>query len=174
MARTVTSTQRRRDPNVWVVRAGRGGDAHELFLNQQMIALSDAGLGDLRKLRHSRDAFYDVYRSLHPDTTRASLAGVAGKFYRFAHEIIIGDIIVYPSIVDSQVHIGVVTGRYIFPKRHYAEYPHQRSVIWQCSIPKTSLSESVRREMGAARTFFRITRHASIFFDHVRAIHTPN
>jgi 5-methylcytosine-specific restriction protein B len=174
MARTSTSTLPNHDPNVWVIRAGQGGDAHELFLKQNVIALSDAGLGNLHKLRDNREAFYDAYSSLHPDAARMSITGVAGKFYRFAYEVIVGDIIVYPSLADSQVHLGVVTGRYRFSECNDADYPHQRSVTWQCAIPKLSLPEPVRREMGAARTFFRIKRHGSIFLGYARATNDSN
>lgn len=168
MARTTTSTEPKHDPNVWAIRAGIGGDAHELFLNQHVIALSDVGLGDLRKLQQTRKAFYDSYRSLYPRATRPSWAGVASKFYRFTHEVAIGDIVVYPSLVESNIHVGIVTGPYVFSKRNNAEYPHQRSVMWQCAISKSSLEERVRQELGAARTFFRITRHASLFLAHAR------
>jgi predicted Mrr-cat superfamily restriction endonuclease len=174
MERGVIPTKLPSNPSIWVIRAGQGGAAHALFLTQRLIALGDAGLGDLRKLQRDRGAFYEAYSSLHPDAARPAIAGIAGKFYRFAYEVTIGDVIVYPSLVASLVHVGIVTGHYKFTKISNAEYPHQMSVNWKCAIPKDSLSESVRREMGAARTFFQIKRHASIFIAYSRGTNVSN
>lgn len=84
----------------WGIRAGKGGAAHKLFLSRGVIALADAKLSDLSKLEPTRDSFYAVYRKLHPDETRTGSAGIAGKFFRFTHEVVIGDFIVYPALPE--------------------------------------------------------------------------
>ena len=136
----------------WAIRAGRGGDAHKLFIERSVIALEDAGLGDLSIYGSQREYFYDAYRKLHPDETRSGSAGVGGKYFRFIHEISVGDFIVYPALADKQVYVAEVTGEYIYDSS--SMYPHQRSVKWTHSFPKSELSISACRELGAARTFF--------------------
>jgi restriction system protein len=144
--------QQNSDKRFWGIRAGKGGDAHKLFLGEKVIALADAKLGDLTKLDATRDTFYSVYRQLHPDETRTGTAGIAGKFFRFIHEIGIGDFVVYPSIIDKTYYVGEVTGEYKFMDN--SDYQHQRAVRWNYSIPKDKLSKRACQELNAARTFF--------------------
>lgn len=145
--------------NVWGIRAGKGGNAHELFLDGSVIALSDAGLGDLSILESTRDAFCSTYRKLHPDETRTGSAGIAGKFFRFSNEIEVGDLVLYPSLSNGTVYIGQVLGEYVYNKAVPADFPHQRRVKWKYTIPKRELSQTAQYELGAARTFFQFKKH---------------
>lgn len=142
------------DARFWAIRAGKGGDAHKLFLENGVIALEDAGLGDLSSFEATREHFYDAYRKLHPNETQTGTAGIGGKFYRFIHEISVGDCIVYPALADKRVYVAEVTGEYNFDVS--SMYPHQRTVQWTHSIPKSELSKRACQELGAARTFFEV------------------
>jgi restriction system protein len=144
---------------VWAIRAGKKGEADELFLKHGRIVLSDPGLGDLSNLTSERAAFYTAYRALHPDDTRTGSAGIAGKFFRFVHEIEIGDLVLYPSLKDKQVYIGELTGKYVFDESLCSKFPHVRSVRWRYLVPKADLSKKTQQELGAARTFFKFQRH---------------
>src|SRR5262249_25087503 len=42
-----------------------------------------------------------AYRRAHPDETRQRSSGVGGKFFRFTHEVSVGDLVVYPSLRDK-------------------------------------------------------------------------
>ena len=49
---------------------------------------------------------------------KGSIASGAGMLYRFAHEVAVGDYIVFPSKIDCQINIGIVEGGYEYhPKR---------------------------------------------------------
>jgi restriction system protein len=148
-----------RDNNVkmWGIRAGKGGEAHQLFIEGGIIALEDAGLGNLHKLNKSRDSFYAAYRKIHSDETRAGSAGIAGKFFRFLHQIMVGDLAVYPATKEKTIYIGEITGDYTYLKS--SNYPHRRSVRWTYAISKGQLSKSAQYELGAARTFFELKRN---------------
>ena len=136
----------------WGIRAGKGGEAHKLFLEKCVVALADAELGDLMLIEAKRDSFYSAYRKLHPSETRTGSAGIGGKFFRFVHEMAVGDYIVYPALSDKQVYICVVTSEYFYVQS--SEYQHQRAVKWIYVIPKLELSKRACQELGAARTFF--------------------
>ncbi len=136
----------------WVIRAGKGGAAHNLFIKNGLVVLSDAGLGNLLKLNATRSSFYATYRELHPDKTRSGIAQIGGKYFRFLHEIAIGDYVLYPSLSDKQIYVGLVTGEYSYKK--LSKYPHRRTVSWINKIPKSEFSIPARRELGAARTLF--------------------
>jgi restriction system protein len=146
---------------IWAIRAGKNGEADELFLTHGRIVLSDPGLGDLSKLTSERSVFYSAYRALHPDATNTAVGGIGGKFFRFVHEIEIGDLVLYPSLKDRQVYIGEITGDYIFDKSLCLKFPHQRSARWRYVVPKSEFSKKAQQELGAARTFFKFKRHAN-------------
>ncbi|MFH1235962.1 MAG: hypothetical protein V1685_03420 [Parcubacteria group bacterium] len=142
---------------LWGIRAGKGGEAHKQFLDRSVIALADAKLSDLSKIEPTRESFYSAYRKLHPDETRTGSAGIAGKFFRFTHEVVKGDFIVYPALSEKLVYVAEVTGKYMYVKT--SEFPHQRTVKWKYVIPKKELSQSARYELGAARTFFEFKKN---------------
>jgi restriction system protein len=146
---------------IWGIRAGRGGEAHDLFLGEGVIALADAGIGDLMKLERSREAFYGAYRRLHPTDTKVGSAGIGGKFFRFAHEVRVGDLAVYPASRDKNVYVGTVLSKYFFDVK--SSFPHRRIVRWKFIIPTSEFSSASRYELGAARTFFEFKNHAEEF-----------
>jgi restriction system protein len=146
------------DARIWGIRAGKGGEAHDLFVGGCVVALSDADLGNLAKLPKSRDDFYNAYRKKHPEKTRTGSAGIGGKFFRFIHEVNVGDLVVYPALSDKTIYVGSVSGDYTFAKS--SPFPHQRSVVWKFMIPKSDFSLATRYELGAARTFFEFKKNA--------------
>lgn len=141
---------------IWVIRAGIAGEADQLFLSEGMIILRDPGMGDLKKIPRRREAFYEAYRKLRPDETQTGIAGIGGKFFRFIHEVAVGDLVLYPRLKDSKLYIGRITGRYRYSKKLDKDFPHQRKVVWLASVPKLHLSAFAARELGAARTFFQM------------------
>jgi predicted Mrr-cat superfamily restriction endonuclease len=133
------------------------GRAHGLFIDENLIVLEDAEMGDLGALEATRDTFCLQYRGLHPEETRSGSAGVAGKFFRYAVEMVKGDLVVYPALPDKQVYVGEITGDYHFVEG--SDYPHQRRVKWKFIIPKSELSMQAQYELGAARTLFEFKRN---------------
>lgn len=142
---------------IWGLRAGKKGSGHQTFIEERVIALEDAEMGDLADLGESRDAFYEKYRGLHPEDTRTGSAGIAGKFFRFAVEMVKGDLVVYPALRDKHVYVGEISGEYSFFAE--SEFPHQRAVKWKYVIPKSEFSMQARYELGAARTLFELKRN---------------
>jgi restriction system protein len=143
---------------IWVIRSGKGSKAHDLFLAEGVIALADATIGDLAKLKGSRDTFYDAYRKSHPEDTKYGVTGIGGKFFRFMHEVRVGDLAVYPALQDKTVYIGSILSDYAFDMK--SPFPHRRLVRWKFMIPKSEFSQASRYELGAARTFFEFKRNA--------------
>jgi len=142
---------------LWGLRAGKKGSAHRNFIDDGMVVLADAEMGDLAELEATRDAFYEKYRGLHLEDTRTGSAGIAGKFFRFAVEMSKGDLVVYPALPDKQIYVGEITGEYSFIAE--SDFPHQRSVTWKYVIPKSEFTTQARYELGAARTLFEVKRN---------------
>jgi len=154
--------------SAWVIRAGVGGAAESCFLEQNAVALEDQGMGDLSKIDPVREAFYEAYRSMNKHETRTAIAGIGGKFYRFVHDIQIGDIVLYPSLKTKEVFCGEIIGEYQFVKED-KDFPHQRKVYWITNFPKDSLSKAAQYEIGAARTLFKYQKNLSEIIDKLRS-----
>ena len=144
---------------IWVIRAGKNGDAHNFFMNNNLLVLKDDQMGNLGKIDPTREAFYHAYRKIHPNATKTGSAGIGGKYYRFVHEVKIGDFILYPCLKDKQIYVGKIKGCYVYASTADLECYHQRSVQWLYYFPKSALTEFAKRELGAARTFFKLKSH---------------
>lgn len=155
--------------DVWVIRAGVRGTAEKYFKKKNRAVLEDPGLGDLNKIEPDRNAFYEAYRSIRPEETPTGISGIGGKFFRFVHEIKSGDIVVYPSIRDRLIHIGLFEGEYEYVPTD-APFSHQRGVAWICYFPKASLTQGAQYELGAARTLYKYKKHVGEIFSVIGKI----
>lgn len=97
----------------------------DLFLHQNVIAIGWKDMGNLSQIRADRDAFKEKYIEIYPDAKRGSIATSAGMLYRFAHEVEIGDYVVFPSKINRQINIGVIESEY--------EYNRKRQIFLRIS-----------------------------------------
>ncbi len=104
------------------------------------VAIGWENMGDLSKITPTREAFKERVTSTHPETKPGAVPGAAGVLYRFAVEMQIGDVVIYPSKPDRMVNIGVINGPYSFDPDRHPEYPHLRPVKWLTSLPRTTFS----------------------------------
>ncbi len=128
-----------KQPAIWGIRAGRHGEADNLFLKEGFIAI-DWSLGDLTKLAPDREAFKKRYASYFPAESIYKVANAAGQVYRFVHEIKKGDLVVYPSKVDHLVHIGQIAGGYTYTASD-GSFAHRRAVKWHMHTPRQQFSQ---------------------------------
>jgi len=127
--------------SLWGIRAGLLGeksDAHDLFIKCGLMALKKQRMGDLRLLPKKRDAFYTAYESTHRDAGDVATRGIGGKFFRFIHEIQLGDNVLYPCRFDRSVYVGEVVGQYFYDDSINASLPHRRKGLLEGVVPKTN------------------------------------
>jgi restriction system protein len=149
------------DPILWGIHM-----PHELGLSPvdgSYVAIGWENMGDLTQLAPTRDAFKDQVATSHPETKKGAIPGAAGVLFRFAHEMQLGDVVIYPSKPDRMVNIGVIDGEYAFKPNRRKDYPHIRPVKWITSLPRTLFSQSALNEIGSAITMFRVTSNADEF-----------
>jgi restriction system protein len=147
---------------IWGIHAGRTGDANTLFLSKNVVALGWAEMGDLSALPSNRDAFKLAVAKCYPHSKPGAIPNNAGQLFRFIHEMKQGDLAVYPSKADRQIHIGEVTGDYIYDQQSIA-YPNLRSVKWLNVVPRLKFSQGALYEIGSALSFFQIKNYADEF-----------
>jgi restriction system protein len=127
------------------------------------IAIGWYQLGDFSKIKPSREAFKTAYSLAYPNAKPGTIPVSAGVAYRFAIEMKMGDVIVYPSKADRMINIGIVESEYRFVDDAPVGCPQQRSVKWLKQIPRTAFSQAALNEIGSALTMFRVNSNAEEF-----------
>jgi restriction system protein len=127
------------------------------------IAIGWRALGDLNALPSSRDAFKAAFAAAYPSEKPGAVPVKAGVLYRFAKEMNVGDVIVYPSKADRLVNIGIVEGHYTFLPSMDPQYPHRRRVEWKLHAPRAQFSQPALYEIGSAITLFQVGNNSDEF-----------
>jgi restriction system protein len=151
------------EATIWGIHAGRTGDADELFLKKNVVALGWHEVGDLSKIGADREAFKAAVAKTFPDKKPMAVANNAGQLYRFVHEMQVGDIVVYPSKRDRQIHIGRVESGYRYDPSYEKSYPNLRAVKWLKVVPRTQFTQGALYEIGSAMSLFQIKNYADEF-----------
>lgn len=144
----------------WGVHAGKTGDADEIFLKKNQVALGWCKVSDLSALVQERDAFKSELQKVYPDKKQGWYRIAAGQLFRFVNEMKEGDFVIYPSKSDRQIHIGEVVGPYQFVAKNARTYPHRRSVKWIKKCARTRFSQGALHEIGSALSFFQVKNYA--------------
>ncbi|MEP7284196.1 MAG: DUF4268 domain-containing protein [Chloroflexota bacterium] len=149
---------------IWGIHAGRTGDADDLFLQRNYIALGWNVTGDLSKLpAATREAFKANIATNYPESKQGAVPVVAGQLYRFVYEVEIGDLVCYFSRRDRQIHIGRVTSAYLYDTKIDANFPHLRTITWLQHYPRTHFTQTGMFELSSSMAFFRIRTHEAEF-----------
>ncbi len=151
------------ETTVWGIHGGREGEVDSLFLKKHCVALGWSRMGDLGAFKADREAFKAKLIETHPHTKPGAIPTNAGQLYRFVHEMKVGDIIIYPSKRDRQVHIGRVEGPYRHDPKLDEAYPNIRPVKWLKAVPRTRFSQGALYEVGSAMSFFQVKTYAEEF-----------
>lgn len=152
-----------KEQTMWGIHGGKTGDADTLFLKQNMVALGWETIGDLTPLPPDREAFKDEVARKYPDDKLQAVRNNAGQLFRFVHEMQIDDLVIYPSKRDKLIHIGKITGNYIYQKDVFNSYFNRRSVEWIKHLPRTQFSQGALYEIGSAMSFFQVKNYAEEF-----------
>ncbi len=161
-----------KDLTIWGIHAGRTGDADALFLKKNVVALGWSEMGDLSRYK-DREAFKEAVLQSYPDIKPGAIANNAGQLFRFIHEMNVGDLIVYPSKQDREVHIGVIEGEYTYNPQLNQGYPNVRKVKWLKSLPRTAFTQGALYEIGSAMSFFQVKNYADEFKSKVESKVVP-
>jgi restriction system protein len=149
---------------IWTVRAGRSGQADEIFMNRKQLAISFAEVdGDASKLPPSRGAFREAFGRTMSAQRPGAIPIVAGQLYRFVHDMRIDDFVIYPRKNDRTLHWGTITGPYIYDPEDSHEYAHRRSVRWLSKLSRDQFSQGALYELGSTLTLFEVKNFASEF-----------
>lgn len=148
------------EPNLWGIHAGKSGDADTLFFKKHCVALGWHRIGDLSSIKPDREAFKAKVAETYPEKKPGAIPNNAGQLFRFVHEMKQGDIVVYASKRDRQIHLGRVEGDYEYDPKTEPGYPHLRAVKWLKAVPRTHFSQGALYEIGSAMSLFAVKNYA--------------
>jgi restriction system protein len=148
---------------IWGIHGGRTGDADSLFLKRNYIALGWRAVGNLSQIKADREAFKAKVADTYPDYKPGAVPVSAGQLYRFACEMKPGDLVIYPSKNDRQIHIGRVNSEYKYAPNVEEGYPNLREVNWLRSFPRTHFTQGALYEIGSAMSLFQVKNYADEF-----------
>ena len=148
---------------LWGIHGGKTGDADNLFLKHNVIALGWAELGNMSRLGANREAFKARLLEVRPDRKPRYYPNAVGQLFRFVHEAKNGDLVIYSSKRDRRIHIGEIAGTYRYDTKLEPGYPQHRMVKWLNSFPRTKFSQGALYETGSAMSFFQVKNYADEF-----------
>ena len=158
------------DKTVWGIHTPEYNDS--LFLNEGIIAIGWDEMGDLSQIPASREAFSNKYSEIHPEATKNSVANRVGVLYKFAHEMKVGDYVVFPSKSNREINIGVVESDYLYNAGE--RYSNRRKVKWLKSLPRMKFSQGALYEAGSFITLFVIKNYADDFLSVLNSNYNEN
>lgn len=140
----------------WMVRAGRGGEQIDAFLDQGFVGFGYGAreLGGIPPVI-AKDAMSAAFKAANPQWAAGKINGVVGQLFRFLSEIKEGDAVVSGDPSTRTYYVGLVAG----PPR-YDEgqpYPFRRSVKWKQRVARDVLSVSALNTLGAIQSLFRLS-----------------
>lgn len=162
------------EPTLWGIHAGKTGDADSLFLKKNFVAVGWIKMADLSSIKADREAFKSKVSEAYPDKKPGAIANNAGQLFRFVHEMKDGDIVIYPSKHDRQIHIGQILGPYRYEPSIESGYPHLRPVKWLRSLPRTHFTQGALYEIGSAMSLFQVKSYAEEFRNALEGKASPS
>jgi len=151
------------EKTLWGIHGGRLGRADALFLEQNCIAIGWDEMGDITPIGADREALKAKIAETYPKAKPGAIPVHAGQIFRFINEMQAGDLVVYPSKIDRQIHIGKVMGVHRHDPSLNPEYPNVRDVEWLSEYPRTRFSQGALYEIGSALTLFQVKNYADEF-----------
>jgi restriction system protein len=147
------------DEPIWGIHMGRENGSAPI--DQNFVGLGWGKVGNLNALPDNRDAFKNAVAATYPQALPGAVPVHAGTLFRFAKEMKVGDVIIYPSKLDRMVNIGTISGEYQHDLSKTP--PNRRAVKWLKHIPRAEFSQSALHEIGSAVTLFQVRNNADEF-----------
>lgn len=153
---------------LWVVHIGNNARLAERARNEGFMCIGWTKVGDLtpyNTIGKMKTAHTDAW----PNKTRQSIANTASQVYRFAHEMRVGEPVVYPIKGGRDVMIGRIAGPYEWssdPELMEGDYNNIRKVDWLARVPRLRFSQAALRSFGS----FSSVSTSDDYLDEVLAI----
>jgi restriction system protein len=143
---------------LWLVRAGRFGEAEQDALDKGLVTIGWNKLPDLSGCK-SRDELINLYKKTYPDAKKMTTANEAGQVWAFKEKIKKGDTVALPLKHQSAISIGEVIGDYEYHLDFGDLIHHIRRVKWLKTIARSEFDQDLLYSLGAFMTVCQIKRN---------------
>ncbi len=146
---------------MWMVRAGRGGRHFPDFVEQGIVALGWAQIGDPTAI-DDRRALSQSFRAGYPEWTETQVAVASDQVFRFVHELKLGDgVVTYDS--QRRVYLtGTIAGAARYRPDVDEELSCVRAVDWGDTVGRDALSAESRNTLGVIQSLFLLPDYSCI------------
>ncbi|MGP1346265.1 MAG: restriction endonuclease [Phycisphaerales bacterium] len=165
---TNTNTAFDNADRLWVVHISNNKRLAERAQREGFMCIGWTRIGDLRPY-DTPEKLKAAYERAFPNKSAASVRSSYTQVYKFAHEMEVGEPVVYPIKGSSDVMIGRIAGPYEWsddPELREGDYNNVREVEWLERVPR------VRFSQGALRSFasYSSVSTADDHLDEVRRV----
>lgn len=144
---------------LWLCRSGKHCEHESKFLNDERIYLTWWGLKTDLSSVSDRQELVGVLEAYDPKAKMAKRRQNSSQIWSFSHRMSKGDWVCVPS-KRKTIHIGEITGDYVFDPNAEDPYYHYRTVKWlELDIPRTNFDQDLLYSLGAFSTICKIQRN---------------
>lgn len=143
---------------IFLTRAGSDGE-DEIYALDNGVAI--IGFSEYPSLAAAKDfgEVFSIVNATRPELTKRGMGNYTGQLWAFALAMKVGDIVVLPRKLTSQVALGRVVGPYQYEKVR-GEMRHLRKVDWiRADVPRSVFGQDLLRSFGAFLTVCKINRN---------------
>lgn len=153
---------------VWLVRAGKYGEAEQAALEKGIVTIAWNDIPDLSTI-DDREALANLYRKVYPDASDRHVSNQVGQLWAFRTRIQKDDLVVLPLKTRSAIAIGKMVGPYQYTTEMGDGIRHIRKVEWlRTDLPRTTFDQDILYSLGAFMTVCQIERNNAE--ERIRAI----
>jgi len=153
---------------LWVVHISNNKRLAARAQREGFMCIGWTRLGDLTPY-DTPEKLKAAYEKAFPNKSAASVRSSYMQVYRFAHEMEIGEPVVYPIKASSDILIGRIAGHYEWsddPELREGDYRNVRKVEWLERVPRVRFSQGALRSFGS----FSSVSTADDHLDEVRDV----
>ena len=147
---------------LWVIHIGNNDMIALRAREEKFVCIGWPELGNLMQF-NTREKMKSAFKDAHPSLSSNSVNSQYGQPFRFAHEIRIGDPLVFPVKPTREIAIGRVSSHYekadADMKLREHDYPHVRRVEWIKIVPRTVFSQPALHSFGSFLSVSRSDDH---------------
>jgi restriction system protein len=140
---------------MWMVRAGRGGDRVDDFLERGVAGFLDDRLPSLADVK-SKDEILVLYAQHYPKEKEGSRAAWASQLYRLITEMKVGDTVIVGDPQRRRYLIGKITSDYVHLEDFGGVRLHARRVEWTSEVSRDALQTETKNTLGSTLTIFKV------------------
>ncbi len=145
---------------MWMVRAGRGGENVDEFLERGVVGFGGRELGPLPQPL-TKDVLAPLYATHFASEKEGSRLSWTNQLLRFTVELKVGDEVITFDRERRRYLLGRIDGEYQFTEPDAGLTPHVRRVKWTHQALRDSLSAATRNTLGSVLTVFKLNPDAA-------------